>query len=143
MQSIMTNKAKKSGVVLMTLVSALLFCSFIVVSSLSPLADSGPTANEFNSLGMWAAIGFVLALYIIPLIIYVLGVDAMRIVMAVLCGFGLLIGVLAAVGILLFGAVTDTMPALMGVISVSIAMCIANVIWFFVAFRTSAAPGKV
>ncbi|MFC3783041.1 DUF5391 family protein [Bacillus chungangensis] len=35
---------------------------------------------------MWLTIGFILLCYILPLIIYMLGVDMIRYVMAILCG---------------------------------------------------------
>jgi hypothetical protein len=69
----------------------LLFFAFLVAATLTPLSASGPVANKFNNLGMWASIGMVLALYLLPLIVYLAGVEAMRYVMAVLCSFGVLI----------------------------------------------------
>lgn len=45
-----------------------------------------PNANQFNSPEMWLTIGFILLCYILPLIIYMLGVDMIRYVMAILCG---------------------------------------------------------
>ncbi|WP_406542670.1 DUF5391 family protein [Clostridium ljungdahlii] len=66
------------------------FCSLIVISSLSPLANSGPSANKFNSFGMWLSVGIVLLLYILPLIIYILGIRAVRFVMAFVLAIGIL-----------------------------------------------------
>lgn len=137
----MTKKAKKNGVVIMTLISALLFCSVVVATSLSPLSDLGPNANKFGSLGMWSAIGTVLAFYILPLIVYMLGVDAMRYVMGVLCGFGLLINLSQIVVILVLGVFAENIiPSLLGVTCVCVATVIVSIIWYFVAFRS---PSKL
>lgn len=134
-KSIMENKA---SVVIMTLISAFLFSSLLVTASLSPLADSGPHANQFGTFGMWAAIGTVLVFYILPLIVYMIGIDAMKFVMAVFCGIGLLIIVAMIPVILLFGSFSGTQSALWGVISLCVVLTIVNVIWFFAAFRSSA-----
>ncbi|MEC1260352.1 DUF5391 family protein [Bacillus swezeyi] len=128
----------KASVVIMTLISAFLFSSLLVTASLSPLADSGPHANQFGTFGMWAAIGTVLVFYILPLIVYMIGIDAMKFVMAVFCGIGLLIIVAMIPVILLFGSFSGTQSALWGVISLCVVLTIVNVIWFFAAFRSSA-----
>ncbi|MCI0767727.1 DUF5391 family protein [Bacillus sp. TL12] len=95
----MRNQSKKSSIVFVTLVSAFFFCSVLVIPSLSPLADFGPNANKFNSLGMWKSIGTILLFYSVPLLLYIAGVNAMRFIMAILCGMGLFVNlvILAAV----------------------------------------------
>lgn len=125
---------KKNSVVMMTWISAILFCSLVAVCSFSPLADSGPKANKFGSLGMWGAIGVVLAFYILPLIFYTVGADAMRYVMAVLCGFGLLISL--SILFVILGLYAFKLHDLIWVISLCIATLLVNIGWFFVAFRT-------
>lgn len=95
----------KSGLIIITLLSAFFFCSFIIVASLSPLADLGSAANTFNSFGMWAAIGSILAFYIPPLTLYIFGVDSMRFVMSVFCGFGLFIHTALFVFIIAIGSI--------------------------------------
>ncbi|MCI4140044.1 DUF5391 domain-containing protein, partial [Bacillus vallismortis] len=67
----------KNSVAIMTVISSFLFCAMIAAASLSPLSETGGEANQFNSVGMWSAIGMVLVLYFIPFLIYMLGVDAM------------------------------------------------------------------
>lgn len=64
----MKNKKK---IISMTLLSGLLFCLVIVLSSLSPLSETGDAANEFNSAGMWTSVMMMLALYVIPLLLYI------------------------------------------------------------------------
>ncbi|MBP3951561.1 DUF5391 family protein [Bacillus suaedae] len=66
----MKNNDSKSSIVLLTLLSAFLFCSMIVVGSLSPLADLGTNTNQFGDIGMWSAVGFVLILFLLPLILF-------------------------------------------------------------------------
>ncbi|OAA89319.1 DUF5391 family protein [Clostridium ljungdahlii] len=132
----MIEQKNKYKVIFITLVSAVLFCSLIVISSLSPLANSGPHANKFNSFGMWLSVGIVLLLYILPLIIYILGIRAVRFVMA----FVLAIGVLSDFSLMtvvfmssLFAK--NSLYTLIGVIC--IASLIVNAIWFLVVFRSS------
>lgn len=131
----------KNGIIIMTLISALLFCLIPVVVSLSPLADLGPNANQFGSIGMWAAIACFAVLYAAPLFIYMLGVDGMRYVMAVLCGFGLLINFISIGTMLIISFFAGIAIAdLLGVFGLYIAASIVNIIWFIIAFRP---PAKV
>ncbi|OEC78736.1 MULTISPECIES: DUF5391 family protein [Bacillus] len=131
--------SRKNSVAIMTAISAFLFCAMIAAASLSPLAGTGGAANQFNSVGMWSAIGMIFVLYFIPLIIYMLGVDAMRYVMAVLCGFGLLIHLSSAGFILMYSFFSDhPFSDVIFVIGVSLAAAAVNVIWFVAAFRSGA-----
>ncbi|EMA6342289.1 DUF5391 family protein [Bacillus cytotoxicus] len=133
----MRNQSKKSSIIFVTLVSAFFFCSVLVVPSLSPLADFGPNANKFNSLGMWKSIGTILLFYSVPLLLYIAGIRAMRFIMAILCGMGIFINlaILAVVYIIIH---TNDYHAssFLGVIIVCMALIITNIIWFFVAFRS-------
>lgn len=124
------------------LISAFLFCSLLVTASLSPLAHSGPHANEFGTLGMWAAIGIVLLFYMLPLAVFMAGFDAMKFVMAVLCGIGLIIALTMIPIVLLIGAIGGYASALWGVAGLCILLAIVNVIWLVVAFRRSSASAS-
>lgn len=136
-------KKKRNNVIVMTLVSAFLFCVLVVIISLSPLADLGPNANQFGSEGMWSSIGFILLCYILPLVIYILGVDMMRYIMAILCGLGVFMNLSLIVVIIMTSVFVDAIfPASFGVIGVNIAVLIVNFIWFFVAFRSPQALKK-
>ncbi|MBJ7570416.1 DUF5391 family protein [Bacillus halotolerans] len=131
--------SRKNSVAIMTAISAFLFCAMIAAASFSPLAGTGGAANQFNSVGMWSAIGMIFVLYFIPLIIYMLGVDAMRYVMAVLCGFGLLIHLSSAGFILMYSFFSDhPFSDVIFVIGISLAAAAVNVIWFVAAFRSVA-----
>ena len=136
-------KSNEVGVMIVTIISALLFCSLLIMISLSPLAESGPNANEFGSLGMWSAAGVILVLYILPLIIYKVGVTAMRYIMAIFCGIGILINVASMGIVLLINLKVSHFPYLAEIIGISIAAVIVNIIWFFVAFLSSKKPSVV
>ncbi|MDO3660904.1 DUF5391 family protein [Bacillus sp. C28GYM-DRY-1] len=131
--------SRKKSVAVVTIISAFLFCAMIAAASLSPLAETGGAANQFNSVGMWAAIGMILVLYLIPFLIYMLGVDAMRYVMAVLCGFGLLIHLSSAGFVLMFSSLFSDhlLSEVILVIGVCLAAAAVNIIWFFAAFRSA------
>ncbi|MEG7381527.1 DUF5391 family protein [Bacillus subtilis] len=129
--------SRKKSVAIATIISAFLFCAVIAAASLSPLAGTGGAANQFNSVGMWSAIGMILVMYFIPFVIYMLGVDAMRHVMAVLCGFGLLIHFSSAGFILMFGLFSDQLLSeVVFVIVVCLAAAAVNIIWFVAAFHS-------
>lgn len=131
--------SRKNSVAIMTAISAFLFCTVIVAASLSPLAGTGGAANQFNSVGMWSAVGMILVLYFIPFLIYMLGVEAMRFVMAALCGLGVLIHLSSAGFILMFSLFSDhQFSEVIFVMGVSLAAAAANVIWFVAAFRSAA-----
>ncbi|MFB6499295.1 DUF5391 family protein [Bacillus haynesii] len=129
-------------VMIWSLISAFLFCSMILTASLSPLAHSGPHANEFGTLGMWAAIGTVLIFYMLPLAVFMAGFDAMKFVMAVLCGIGLIIALTMIPIVMLIGAIGGYASALWGVAGLCILLAIVNVIWFIVAFRRPSASAS-
>ncbi|WP_044445802.1 DUF5391 family protein [Bacillus spizizenii] len=130
--------SRKNSVAIVTIISAFLFCAMIAAASLSLLAETGGAANQFNSVGMWSAIGMILVLYLIPFLIYMLGVDAMRYVMAVLCGFGLLIHLSSAGFILMFCLFSDhLLSEVILVIGFCLAAAAVNIFWFFAAFRSA------
>ncbi|MCZ4247396.1 DUF5391 family protein [Bacillus amyloliquefaciens] len=129
---------KKKGAVAVTLLSALMFCLLPVVGSLSPFAETGPNANRFNSLGMWAAVGQILFIYAVPLVMYILGVRVMKIIMAIFCGIGLII--CAAVFLVTLLVITSSEQELSlyyGLLVWSGAAFIVNVMWYIIAFRPS------
>lgn len=130
----MKNKNKIIG---MTLFSALLFCMVIVMCSLSPLSETGPNANQFNSIGMWSSIAMIFVLYIIPVLLYGVGLEWMKYVMGVFCSFGLL-ALLPMIGIVLFfGAMNGFTLSLIGVIIVSGLNVLVNTFWFFMTFSNT------
>ncbi len=139
----MGKKSNEFWFVLTTTISALLFCTLIMITSLSPLSEFGPNANTFVSLGMWSAIGMTLLLYILPLIIYRIGVDAMRYIMAIFCGIGIIIIITTVGTVLVLGLLASPFPYLIGIVGVCIAALIVNFIWFFVAFRPSKKPSVI
>ncbi|AJC25518.1 MULTISPECIES: DUF5391 family protein [Bacillus] len=129
---------KKKGAVAVTLLSALLFCLLPVLVSLSPLAETGPNANRFNSAGMWAAVGQIFVIYAIPLILYMLGIRVMKIIMAVFCGIGLIIcAAVLLVALLTAISLGQELSLYYGLFVWSGAAFIVNVVWYIAAFRSS------
>ncbi|MBY8911982.1 DUF5391 domain-containing protein [Bacillus sp. YC2] len=132
------NQTNKKGTVTVTLFSAVMFCLLPVIGSLSPFAETGPNANSFNSAGMWTSVGMMLVFYLIPLALYVLGVNAMKIIMAVFCGIGLIISTaVVLVTIAVAAASGQELSPFSGVLAWSGAAFIVNVLWFVVAFRSA------
>ncbi|MED4059674.1 DUF5391 family protein [Priestia megaterium] len=132
----MITQNRKSSIILATIVSAILLCSLLIVSSLSSLSDSGPNVNKFGDVGMWASVGTILVFYFLPLIIYVLGVDSMKIVMAVFCGLGMLI-VITVLLVMAFMDIfsSNSLIISIGAFGLGVAALISNIIWYVVAFR--------
>ncbi|MED3657849.1 DUF5391 family protein [Bacillus velezensis] len=129
---------KKKGAVAVTLLSALLFCLLPVLVSLSPLAETGPNANRFNSAGMWAAVGQIFVIYAVPLILYILGIRVMKIIMAVFCGIGLIIcAAVLLVALLTAISLEQELSLYYGLFVWSGAAFIVNVVWYIAAFRSS------
>ena len=129
---------KKKGAVAVTLLSALMFCLLPVLVSLSPLAETGPNANRFNSAGMWAAVGQIRVIYAVPLIMYILGVRGMKIIMAVFCGIGLIIcAAVLLVALLTAISLGQELSLYYGLFVWSGAAFIVNVVWYIAAFRSS------
>ncbi|WP_180319938.1 DUF5391 family protein [Peribacillus butanolivorans] len=131
---------KRKGIIFMTLLSAVLFCALLITISRSPLADIGPNANQFGSSGMWISIGMVLVFYLLPLIIYWLGIDIMRFVLALFCGGGLLINSSIIVAVLVIAKFKDISAIYIASITgLCLAAIIVNILWFFIAFRSPSA----
>ncbi|XBW81605.1 DUF5391 family protein [Bacillus velezensis] len=129
---------KKKGAVAVTLLSALLFCLLPILVSLSPLAETGPNANRFNSAGMWAAVGQIFVIYAVPLILYILGIRVMKIIMAVFCGIGLIIcAAVLLVTLLTAISLEQELSLYYGLFVWSGAAFIVNVVWYIAAFRSS------
>ena len=57
--------------------------------------------------------------------------------MSVFCGFGLFIHTAFSVFIIAIGSIEGIIPDLRGVLGLCAAMFITNVVWFFIAFRSS------
>lgn len=121
----------RNGVIVMTIISGLLFSFIMVSSSLSPF----PSPDEFNSLGMWANVIFLLFFYVLSLIVYMAGVKAMKYVMAVFCGIGLLMAVSIIALAIIIGAVNSNIFDFIGVIVLCMMALIVNVVWYIVTFK--------
>lgn len=130
-------KTNKIRIIYTTLISTLFFCTLIVMSSLSPLANFGKHANRFGSIGMWTSIGIVLLIYLLPLIAYVLRVNSMKYVMAVIISiFNIaIIGISISVSMII-GKTKDNSTLIYILITCCITLII-NIIWYFMAFRKS------
>jgi len=130
----------KNKLILYTIFSAFLFTLFVIFSSLSPLADTGPNANQFGSSGMWSSIAFILIAYAISLILYKIHPPSSKLIMAIFCTLGIFLALTACFVIIMYGVISGEIIALIGVIGISIAICIINTIWFFIAFSKKANP---
>lgn len=129
----MDNRKK---VTIITLISAILFCSTIVAASLSPLSEVGKNANQFNSLGMWLSIAMILFFYIVPLLMYRTGLEWVKYIMAVFCALGLLILISIMFSIAIVGVAKNMLPSLMSILVICGIASVINIIWFFVALPT-------
>lgn len=139
----MIEKSSKNGVIITTILSAVLYCLLIVFTSLSPLSDTGEHANEFGTAGMWSAIGMILALYLVPLLLYIINVKGMTIVMAILCSIGILIHIVVIASVLVMSLGTSPFPYLIEIIATCILSFMVNFMWFFIAFRTPKEAAEV
>ena len=121
----------KRKLTLYTFISAFLFILFIIISSLSPLANTGPNVNQFGSLGMWSSIAFLLIAYALPLLLYKIHPASSKIIMAIFCTLGIFLALTACFVIIIYGVISGKILALLGVITIAIAICIINTMWFF------------
>src|SRR5690625_4313258 len=127
----------RSNITVMTIVSALSFCVFIVLGSLSPLADLGQNANQFNSVEMWLAIMMIIMIYIIPLILFLIYPKVGKILLAIFCGLGIIIFSSSFIIIILLGITLNILPSLISLLMICSIGVIIHIIWYAVAY-----PGK-
>ncbi|MFQ8900409.1 MAG: DUF5391 family protein [[Clostridium] scindens] len=66
----------------LTIILALIWCMIIVLATLSPLAQTGGTSNQFGDMGMWADIGLILVLFLLPQYFYDKGSKGAKIVLS-------------------------------------------------------------
>lgn len=84
---------------------------------------------------MWLVVGMIFVLYFILFFVYMFGVDVMRYVMVVFCGFGFLIYLFLVGFILMFSFFSDYLFfEVIFVLGVSFVVVVVNVIWFVVVF---------
>ncbi|SDB83840.1 DUF5391 family protein [Shouchella lonarensis] len=128
----------KRTIITTTVISALLMCAILISISLSPDAVLGPNGQRFGSPGMLLLLGKVILLYTVLFVPYMLGLKAMKYVMAIFNVLGLFITLLV-VGVLpvvqFFSTSDIVTPATISLIIFTIAFVLTNVIWFVVAFR--------
>src|SRR5690625_5837475 len=103
---------KNKNITILTILSALTFCAFIIFSSLTPLSSLGKNANQFNSSGMWASIVFIIATYIIPLILFYIYPKVGKVILAIFCGLGIMIFLSSFAIFILLGMVLGIMSSL-------------------------------
>lgn len=126
----------KKGLVTMTLISAILFCSMYMVSSISPpLSEWKPNVNRINSVRLWIDIVIFLAFYIISLILYISGMYTMKYIMAIFCGMGMFLSFSIVIGLSITSSILGSSPPSPVVIVLCTATFIANIIWYILAFR--------
>ncbi|GIN08922.1 hypothetical protein J1TS1_30670 [Shouchella clausii] len=123
---------EKRSVTRWALLSMLLFCVQVILLSLTPLAEYGNAANEFNSIGMWLAVAMIAGMYIVPLGLYRIGLPFSKAILAILSGFGIFIHLIIVVLLLISTFFT---AAGVAAAACSLLSIIVNVIWFFAAFR--------
>ncbi|SHH24436.1 DUF5391 family protein [Virgibacillus chiguensis] len=124
----------KKYIIALTVLSAFLFSALIIAGSLSPLSEMGDNANQFNSVGMWLSIAMILFFYLIPVILYAIGLNWIKIIMAIFCVIGIVILLSTIVIVLIIGLVNHNMLQLSSVLIVSILGVIINIVWLIVAF---------
>lgn len=124
----------KKSLVIITLLSAILFCSMYIFSSiLPPLSEWKP--NNINSVRLWIDIIIFLALYIIPLILYKSGIHAMKYIMAIFCGIGIFVSLTIVIGLSITSTIIGSASPSPVVIVLCTATLIANIVWYILAFR--------
>lgn len=120
---------------MLTWCSLLLFIILIVTASLTPLSSISKVAGEFDSSGMYAKIIFVIFFYLVPYVLYLVGIPSIKYVMAILCSIGCLIAILICLAILFAGFWMNEpfYYFIIPLIVSSFLLCI-NFIWFIAAF---------
>ncbi len=126
----------KRKVTLFTIVSALLYGLVIILTTLTPLADIGENANQFNTTGMWLAVSMVFICYFVPLILFLSGMTWVKFVMAALCGVGLLSFLPMFLGGSFFTVNNGMSLSLFALLVACGAGVVINIMWYFAAFRT-------
>ncbi len=126
----------KKSLVIMTLISAILFCGMYILSSISPpLSEWKPNNNKINSVRLWIDIVIFLSLYIIPLILYKSGMHTMKYIMAIFCGIGMFVSCSIMIGLSITSSIFGSDSPSLVVLVLCTATLIANFFWYILAFH--------
>ncbi|WP_071460770.1 DUF5391 family protein [Bacillus massilinigeriensis] len=122
---------EKRKLVLITLCSAMLFLCLVAAAFLSPLQQNPQSAE-----GMVAFFGITLALYVIPLLLYVLGVRMMKYVMAAFCCVGILAVLLTFLIVIMFAESTSyRFSDFFLAVFFCIGVFVVNIEWLYTALQ--------
>ena len=127
-------KNNKKKLIICTIFSAILFSSLLVVTSLSPMADIGENSNKFGTAGMWLGLAFLLICYLVPLLLYSVGISFMKYIMAVACALGAISIFFLIIAFVIIGAIYSIGIQLFIAIGISILLLIVNSRWMYLAF---------
>ena len=118
----------------LTIILALIWCMIIVLATLSPLAQTGCTSNQFGDMGMWADIGLILVLFLLPQYFYDKGSKGAKIVLAVIIGIFILavMVIFGLVGLFLLKGVSIS---LILIAILSVCYLLLSIGWYILSFR--------
>lgn len=118
----------------LTVILALLWSIIIVLGTLSPLAHSEGTSNQFGDMGMWSAIGFILILFILPLYLYNKGSKGAKIALSIIIGIFIIgsVVLIRLVGVFLLKKISISLVLSMICILFYI---ILSITWYVFSFR--------
>ena len=129
----MEGKYMKKTTVL-TIILALIWCMIIVLATLSPLAQTGGTSNQFGDMGMWADIGLILVLFLLPQYFYDKGSKGAKIVLAVIIGTFIL-GVMVIFGLVGLFLLKGVSISLILIAILSVCYLLLSIGWYILSFR--------
>ena len=118
----------------LTIILALIWCMIIVLATLSPLAQTGGTSNPFGDMGMWADIGLILVLFLLPQYFYDKGSKGAKIVLAVIIGTFIL-GVMVIFGLVGLFLLKGVSISLILIAILSVCYLLLSIGWYILSFR--------
>lgn len=119
----------------LTIISALFWILIIISGTLSPLAQSGGTSNQFGDMGMWSAIGLISILFFLPLYFYNKGSKGAKIALAIIIAIfvlGSIVITRLAFGFLL----KDFSVSLTLIVIFSLSYILFSIAWYVISLRT-------
>ncbi|KMK76540.1 DUF5391 family protein [Alkalihalobacillus pseudalcaliphilus] len=132
---------RKRKVLIVTGISAFLYCLHFLCISLSPISQIGENTSQFGNGSFFYTLVIVLIAYALPLIGYYNDLYIAKYIMAFLNGFGIFVALSIIMALMIFSVFADpninqlSWIMLILAIVLGVGVVIINIVWYYIMFK--------